>query len=234
MIVVALTGLAGAGKDSVADILVRDHGFVKMSFADPLKRMVQTLDPIVGYYDESCCIECGPPHFEPVYLTDLYDNYLFDDEDIKDSEYGDEVRRLWQRFGTDVMRAEDPNYWVNKAQRAILDSGYDKVVLSDCRFPNEADMIYALGSPGDEEPVGWADFPHHVTSVWQVIRPDLEAGDHISEQYAGSMAEEISIHNYGTLAELAEPVQIATEYVVSGTVKDLNARAWMRAFGGMR
>lgn len=34
-----LSGLAGAGKDATADILVRDHGFVKVSLADPMKRI---------------------------------------------------------------------------------------------------------------------------------------------------------------------------------------------------
>ena len=36
--IVGLVGFAGVGKDTLADILVRDHGFVKMSIADPLKR----------------------------------------------------------------------------------------------------------------------------------------------------------------------------------------------------
>lgn len=37
-LIIGLSGVAGAGKDSTADILVRDHGFVKMSLADPLKQ----------------------------------------------------------------------------------------------------------------------------------------------------------------------------------------------------
>lgn len=34
-----LTGRAGSGKDTVADILVRDHGFIKVALADILKRV---------------------------------------------------------------------------------------------------------------------------------------------------------------------------------------------------
>lgn len=37
--ILGLCGLAGAGKDTVADFLVKDHGFVKVAFADPLKRI---------------------------------------------------------------------------------------------------------------------------------------------------------------------------------------------------
>ncbi len=37
--IIGMTGLAGSGKDTVADILVRDHAFAKVALADPLKRI---------------------------------------------------------------------------------------------------------------------------------------------------------------------------------------------------
>ena len=39
MNLLGIVGRAGSGKDTVADILVRDHGFVKVACADPLKRI---------------------------------------------------------------------------------------------------------------------------------------------------------------------------------------------------
>lgn len=39
--IVGLAGLAGSGKDTVADILVKNFGFVKVAFADPLKRIAK-------------------------------------------------------------------------------------------------------------------------------------------------------------------------------------------------
>lgn len=37
--IIGISGLAGTGKDTAADMLVRNHGFVKVSLADPIKRI---------------------------------------------------------------------------------------------------------------------------------------------------------------------------------------------------
>jgi hypothetical protein len=39
MNIIGILGEAGSGKDTAAEILVRDHGFVKVALADPLKRI---------------------------------------------------------------------------------------------------------------------------------------------------------------------------------------------------
>ena len=200
MILIGLTGLARAGKDSVADILVRDHDFRKMSFAAPLKRMVKNLDPIVGLRSCDCCSD-----YYEVYLSDLYAAGMTDEE-IKASEYGDEARRLWQRFGTDVMRAEQDDYWIQAAYKGLAElPRSSRVVFTDCRFPNESDFIYEMS-------MEWGDT---VSSTWQVVRPGivLPEGAHASEQWAGRLGEEITIHNDGTLEQLAETVGVAMNYI---------------------
>lgn len=228
MIVIGLTGLMRAGKDSVADILVRDHGFVKMSFAAPLKRMMKNLNPVVGW-DEACGLGCcrSCDASGPVYLSDLYDRGMTDD-DIKASEYGDEVRRLWQRFGTDVMRAEQDDYWIQKAKDDLLKSGHARVVFTDCRFPNEAQMIYDLN---DDEDCFCAYCTGIKASVWQIVRPgvDHKEGEHASEANVGLMGEEITIHNDGTLEELAVPVETALRVV---TGEDLKPNGWVQELFG--
>jgi dephospho-CoA kinase len=40
---IGLSGKAGAGKDTVADYLVRCYKFQRMAFADPMKRFLNTL-----------------------------------------------------------------------------------------------------------------------------------------------------------------------------------------------
>ena len=40
---VGLSGLKGSGKDTCADYLVKNHGFIKVAFADPLKDALKVL-----------------------------------------------------------------------------------------------------------------------------------------------------------------------------------------------
>ena len=47
--IIGLCGLAGSGKDTVADFLVKDHDFVKVACADPLKRICRD---VFGFTDE--------------------------------------------------------------------------------------------------------------------------------------------------------------------------------------
>ncbi|MGZ4659712.1 MAG: deoxynucleotide monophosphate kinase family protein [Arthrobacter sp.] len=215
MIVIALTGRSRAGKDSVADVLVAEHGFTKMSFAAPIKRMLANLDPIVGYdYVRDCW--CGgedcAPSFDQIRLSDLYD-MGYTDETIKESQWADEVRDLWQRFGTEVIRGEVPEFWVDLAMQDIFKSGTDRIVLTDCRFPNEAEAVYNLNGPFFAN--GELTFSPVKASVWEVSRPDLiEDGDtHESESHAGLLEEEIQIINSGTLEDLSAPVAVALKYV---------------------
>jgi len=205
VIVIGLSGYKRAGKDTVADILVKDHGFTKLSFAAPLKRMVRNFDPIVGWTmpgEEDCiCEECSPMTSNPIFLSDLY-AWGFDDDEIKDSRYGDIVREYWQRMGTEVMRAEDEQYWIYAALAEVSRSGADKIVFSDTRFPNEADMVY-----------GYNNWHGDVGSVWQISRPGTEPDPdeeiHASESHVGQLNEEVTIINEASFEELADAVAVA-------------------------
>jgi hypothetical protein len=209
VIVVGLSGYAGAGKDAVADILVRDYGFTKMAFADPLKRMLRRLDPIIGFdLYEGCCAECADiPEVTEVRFSDAA-KFGFDDESLKHSPWAEEVRRLWQRFGTEVFRAEDSDFWVNLAAGELGETTADRVVFTDVRFENEAEWIYWLREDHVKE-------PEIRSSVWRVARPDNYPEDiHESEQMVGLLDEEVTILNNGSLEELEEPVAIAMDMLL--------------------
>jgi len=206
MIVVGVSGYKGAGKDAVADILVRDHGFTKMAFADPLKRMIEKLDPILGYHKEYCCENCDA-EVEEVRLSTLLAYGMTQDEIKRDFLYGAELRRLWQDFGTDLMRAEDEDYWVARAERALEEAAAERVVFTDVRFENEAEMIYAQRGENIQ------------SSVWRIARPSLHPTDvHVSEQMVGLLGEEITILNDGSLEDLKVLVNEALDVTIDAEI----------------
>jgi len=62
------------------------------------------------------------------------------------------VREVLQWWGTDVCRAKDPDYWVNKMQEKALtvymkDPLVDvpKIIIDDVRFINEAEWVKSKG-----------------------------------------------------------------------------------------
>lgn len=116
---IGLTGKMGAGKDYTFGMLEQfDTRFVRVSFADQLRfEIEETLAP----WGELPVLWNKP--------------------------YSEEVRRLLQWWGTDLRRAQDPDYWVKAAEREALEISYDGQwpVFTDVRFPNEADMIVKNG-----------------------------------------------------------------------------------------
>lgn len=204
MIFVGLSGYAGAGKDSVADILVRDYGFTKMAFATPIKDKVEILDPILGYHKEYCCEGCDA-EIEEVRLSTLLAYGMTQEEIKRDFMYGPELRRVWQYVGTDLFREDDEDYWVSRAAEELILSTAERVVFTDVRFENEADWIYSQ-----------REIPENFSSVWRIARPDKHPHDvHVSEQMVGLLGEEVTILNDGTLDDLNEPVALAMDMLLN-------------------
>lgn len=190
MTVVGLTGLAGAGKSTVAKYLVEEYDYNLVSFAGPLKKMMRTLDPYIGLEHVRWWQFWKRPKM--LRLSDLL--AVMSEGEIKTSRYGAEYRRLLQSLGTDCVRAVDPDFWV-KAAKAQMTDPNGKYVFDDVRFPNEAEAIKEMNQYG----------------LWNVNRPGLKAGEHISEKYAGQLGESVMIDNqelelketYATLDYLA-------------------------------
>lgn len=52
-----------------------------------------------------------------------------------------------QEIGTDLFRNWQPSIWVDIAERKLLDKSQhnDIIIISDCRFPNELELIRKHG-----------------------------------------------------------------------------------------
>lgn len=120
-------GPAGAGKDTVADYLVKHHGFTKMAFADPLRSMMAA-----GGF---------PEPVDRALKEALVEGFDFT--------WRDGIQKLGTQWGREL----DPDIWVKLIEKRILYlqsvqqyvGGVAKIVLSDVRFENEANMLRALG-----------------------------------------------------------------------------------------
>lgn len=127
--IIGLVGYARSGKDTVANYLVEEHGYLRQAFADPMREALLRLDPRINVGE-----------MRGVSLSEALKNLGW--EALK--EHSDDVRHLLQRMGTEVGRqmfGED--VWVNKAMS--ITSHVDNVVFSDVRFTNEADAILRVG-----------------------------------------------------------------------------------------
>lgn len=182
--VVGLTGRKRSGKDTFAARLV-ENGFTRVSFADPLRSMALAIDPWVRIEQDEGGLFFGPG-------TVLTQDYHFRLSEVVASPGGwekakelREVRRLLQVIGTDGVRnIISDTAWIEVAVRTInaIDG---PVVVTDCRFPNEAAI---------------AD------TVVRVVRPSLgESGDlHPSETAMDDYIAERDVINDGTVDDLRQ------------------------------
>jgi hypothetical protein len=120
-----LSGKSGAGKDTVADILVSKWGFSKFTVATPLKEACRI---IFGFSDEQ-----------------LNGNL----RNVVDLRWGITPRRALQVVGTDLFRVAlaaalpeiGDNIWVMVLRNRINECHNNKIVITDIRYQNELDVL---------------------------------------------------------------------------------------------
>jgi hypothetical protein len=125
---IAVSGWARSGKDSIAEYLVKKHGYTRVSFADPMREALLALDPQIRYFETSLSLATAVR--------------LIGWEELKEN--SEDVRQLLQKMGTEVGRnIFGKNFWVDLAIKEA--KKHKKVVFSDCRYLNEADAIRKRG-----------------------------------------------------------------------------------------
>lgn len=214
--ILGVCGAAGSGKDTVADMLVQDHQFTKISFADPLKRICAQ---VFDFTDDQLW---GPSESrnapDPRYRRPV--QYPVGRTEWREKlDEGLTPREALQLLGTEWGRKCYPPIWVELALRTaktlLASKGalrYDRrdglkshivgstrcqgVVIADVRFKNEVDSILQAGG-----------------RVVRVKRPGAglkgAAAAHASETEMQGIPDacfSLILENTGTLEELREKV----------------------------
>lgn len=121
MMIIALCGLAGSGKNAVATILRRQHGFGVIAFADPIYDAVAAITGMRRRELEDRAIKEQIIHW-----------------------LGKSPRELLQTLGTEWGRQTvRDDIWIQRAMQAA--KSYANVAICDCRFTNEAEAVRLAG-----------------------------------------------------------------------------------------
>lgn len=214
--IIGISGLAGSGKDTAADFLVKDHGFAKLSFADPMKRFCREVFDFTEeqLWGPSSARNAPDPRYLRRRITNEFGDHLHDEYLTP--------RHALQTLGTEWGRDCFPSIWVDYAIRMarMLEKskgGVDYtaqqgafkaarpalsgVAIADCRFRNEISTIQKVGG-----------------KVIRIARPEAglggPAGLHPSEKEMAEIPDDafdLVIENTGTLeryrAQVAEAVR---------------------------
>jgi hypothetical protein len=205
----------------VADILVADHGYRKVAFADALRAEVskawglpETMltepatkeHPISALAFELC--------LDSAFIDLVWRVMNHTREQMAAPRSPREIMQLW---GTEFRRAQDGNYWVKRVGELIINTDFDyedatindgssqpvlarrvvgipRWVITDCRFFNEVKLV--------DKAKGL---------LWKVSRPGhaVPPGSHVSETTGIEFQPDETLDNSGSLPALRDQVNAA-------------------------
>jgi len=189
--IIGMCGLIGTGKDTVADILVNNYNFIKVSFADKLKDGVATVfswdrEMLEGTTDESR-------------------TWREQKDEFWSRETNEHItpRLVLQMFGTDCMRNGFYNgIWVSIVKQQIINNPNKNFVIPDVRFPNEAKMIKEVN--GEVWRICRGQDPQWFISY---VKDNIVPTDvHESEWQWAKLDFDCVIHNNDTIIDLKNQV----------------------------
>ena len=221
--IIGLVGLKGCGKDTAADYFITHYdNWIKGSFADSLK--------------DTCACVFG------------WDRELLEGS-TQDSRAWRETSDTWwsekldrpnftprialQVVGTDLWRNQfNDNIWLLSFEKKLL-TIRENVIITDCRFPNEIDLIKQLGGiivrvRRGEDPPWWdvavednarRNEPHYNPMVPQAY-PEV----HASEYSWPGCDVDYTIYNDGTFNDLENVIKnLVQDPLASKVFQDLKS-----------
>lgn len=202
MELIGLSGYARSGKDEAAKVLVEEYGFQRIAFADKLREFLYALNPIVKHADAALMVrtKAGVKNLMldentpstvgiDIRLQDVIDSFGWDG--YKETVYGNEIRALLQRLGTEAGRGVLwDSIWIDAALHDLRPEGL--YVVTDARFPNEAEALRDRGGV-----------------IVRITRDGVgPANSHPSETSLDDYDFDHRINNTGSLEEFKDSVRL--------------------------
>lgn len=172
--IIGISGKKGHGKDTLGKFFIDNYQYQRFAFADPLKKILEI-------------------------IFDFTDDQLFGNlKEIPDPYWNCSPRKIQQFVGTDLFRDQlgqiipnlDKNIWVEvtkrKIQKQMLNNPKSRIIITDVRFCNEAQMIRELNGV-----------------IIKVNRDSIKNLDsHVSETENDEIIEDYYVSNNGTINEM--------------------------------
>ena len=186
---IGIVGLIGSGKDTAAEHLVTQHGYIRDSFAKSLKDAVSAM-----FNWDREMLEGN---------TESSRHWREQPDTFWSEKFGKPVTPRWvlQHFGTEVMRGNMYDaIWVDSC---IGRYKGQNTVISDTRFPNEVNMIKSIG--GTVWRITRGDDPQWFIDY---VQNNIEPKDiHASEWAWSKSGFDDIIANDGSLKQLQQTIQ---------------------------
>ena len=135
--IIGICGFQSSGKDTIANLLINEYGFKKLSFAGALK---DVLSVIFGWSREK--LEgLTKEDREWREQIDIWWSKTLDMPQLS-------PRYALQYFGTELFRNHwHPDIWVKVVENKLTHMVKEKenIVITDCRFENEINLIRTYG-----------------------------------------------------------------------------------------
>ena len=198
--IIGVVGLIGSGKDTVAEYIGENYGFEHESFAATLKDAVAA---VFGW--ERSMLEGKTTHARAARET--VDEWWAERLGMPDLT----PRWVLQYWGTDLCRNHfHTDIWVAALEHKVHMSTAD-IVISDCRFPNEIEVIRKMGGKVIWVQRGYSpDWFNTAIAAAQGNKSAIEIMNnkniHASEWAWADTDFDHVIHNDGTLDQLYEMV----------------------------
>lgn len=199
--IIGVVGFISSGKGTVADILVQENNFKKLSFADPVKDVAAA---VFGWSRSS--LEGDTEKSRE--FREKPDKYWSD-------KFGKDFspRLALQKIGTELFRdGINQNIWVHALERrlntTIVDPTEAKIIIPDTRFPNEIQFIQenqgkVVRVKRGPEPAWWDAARTRDHETMSTKFPDV----HYSEWAWCTCVPDYVIENNGTRDDLKKQVK---------------------------